>query len=257
MRMANKIIIFTDADNTLWDTNKVFADAQLAILDDVESVVGHKAQSPDRLQYVRNFDQEIASRHHSGLRYPPRFLAEALALGLQGMEPRVAFDEVWSRLGDKVNVRADVLDSIQRDFFTRLKVKPQLRRGVRVGLEWSKESRIPVIVVTEGEKERVIETLSQHGLMPLVERVIEGKKSPSLYARIRRLVDPMACAFMIGDQIDKDIAPAQEAGAKGIYFPGGFDPVWSKRITNVEPDFVVKSFDEISDIVQEAVVIER
>jgi len=66
--------VFIDADNTLWDTDGVFADAQLALLKELEDHLGVQFPEPDRLAFVRAIDQGLAERHHEGLRYPPRFL---------------------------------------------------------------------------------------------------------------------------------------------------------------------------------------
>ena len=50
--------------------------------------------------------------------------------------------------------------------------------------------------------------------------------------------------IMIGDQLDKDIAPAQEAGLIGVYYPGGFMPTWITNRPEISPDYEIKSFDE-------------
>jgi ribonucleotide monophosphatase NagD (HAD superfamily) len=33
-------------------------------------------------------------------------------------------------------------------------------------------------------------------------------------------------AIVIGDQLDRDIAPAKQAGLITVFFPGGFRPKW-------------------------------
>ena len=48
--------VFVDADNTLWDTDQVFADAQLGLLSAVETATGVACQVSDRLGYVRAID---------------------------------------------------------------------------------------------------------------------------------------------------------------------------------------------------------
>lgn len=75
-------VVFIDADNTLWDTNRVYADAQLSLLTDVERASGRRAKVDNRLGWLREIDQALAERHHAGLRYPPRLLAKAVALAL-------------------------------------------------------------------------------------------------------------------------------------------------------------------------------
>ena len=58
-----------------------------------------------------------------------------------------------------------------------------------------------------------------------------------------------ANAFMIGDQLDRDIAPAKEAGLKTIYFPGGFVPRWTPDEAKIGPDFRVSDFVEAVEII--------
>ena len=61
-RAPSRAFVVVDADNTLWDTNAVYANAQLALLSAVEEHVGVNAAG-DRLTYLRNIDQALAQRH--------------------------------------------------------------------------------------------------------------------------------------------------------------------------------------------------
>ncbi len=78
------------------------------------------------------------------------------------------------------------------------------------------------------------------------EDYVPVKNVADLFRRIaRRLkVSPETC-FVVGDQLDRDIAPAREAGMKTIYFPGGFHPEWAPAVENVLPDASVSSFLEV------------
>lgn len=89
-------VVFIDADNTLWDTDGVYADAQLALLNELEDRLDVQLLEPDRLAFVRAIDQGLATRHHEGLRYPPRFLIKALALALTGSDKTSAIRLAWS-----------------------------------------------------------------------------------------------------------------------------------------------------------------
>src|SRR5438874_137351 len=71
------IVILADADNTLWDTDAVFAEAQIKLLSVVEQLTGLSCRNSQRLRYVRSYDQALASRHHLHLRYPPQMLVTA------------------------------------------------------------------------------------------------------------------------------------------------------------------------------------
>ena len=75
-----ELVIVTDADNTLWDTDAVFRDAQLLLLSRVESAVGAPCPEADRLLFVRRYDQALAQNHHLHLRYPPQLLVRSVEL---------------------------------------------------------------------------------------------------------------------------------------------------------------------------------
>lgn len=51
-RSVVSCVVFIDADNTLWDTNGVYAEAQLALLAAVESTVGQRVLARDRLGWL-------------------------------------------------------------------------------------------------------------------------------------------------------------------------------------------------------------
>jgi putative hydrolase of the HAD superfamily len=240
--------VFVDADNTLWDTDLVFANAQRNILENVENAIGNQAKTDDRLAYVRMLDQALAERHHAGLRYPPRLLVRALEAVLNGTPVERAARDAWQdstvgRLSDAC------VNEIERRFFDELGQTPQVRPGVREGLEVLRAANCFVLVVTEGHRAKVEKTLKTLHLDALINRVIEGRKRPELYQRIRRLTDEYSDAFMVGDQLDRDIAPAKSAGLETIYFPGGFRPRWVPPDGVIKPDHLIESFAEVSSIV--------
>ena len=68
--------------------------------------------------------------------------------------------------------------------------------------------------------------------------------------RILKLVGSTSNAYMIGDQIDRDILPAKQAGLKTIYFPGGFKPRWHDEEASPPPDFVISDFREAVQIIR-------
>src|SRR3546814_20460630 len=67
-------------------------------------------------------------------------------------------------------------------------------------------------VITEGERDRVRRTARAHQLEGLFDRIIEAPKIPRIYQRALRLVGDASTAFMVGDQLQRDIRPAKEAG---------------------------------------------
>src|SRR3546814_12927607 len=97
--------------------------------------------------------------------------------------------------------------------------------------------------------DRVRRTARAHQLEGLFDRIIEAPKIPRIYQRALRLVGDASTAFMVGDQLQRDIRPAKEAGLRTIYFPGGFRPHWELKEQSVQPDFRVDRFDAVPAIV--------
>jgi putative hydrolase of the HAD superfamily len=200
------------------------------------------------LQFVRTVDQAIAEKHHKGLRYPAHLLAHALTQALRG----VSIDEVvrdalrgnWSE--------SDLVQANQAaaDFEVQLRENPHIRPGVDSGLEKIHHLGIPIAVVTEGSSETCRLRLRHWGLESFVAHVISAPKSPELFMRVANLlgVTPNQC-YVIGDQLDRDIAPARQIGASTVYFPGGFTPRWAPSVDAVKPDFTIHTFDEVVSIV--------
>lgn len=231
--------VFVDADNTLWDTDRVFAEAQLALLASVQEATGGTAPG-DPLPFIRQIDQGLAERHHKGLRYPPRLLIQAAALALTGVSQsravRAALVEGAHPLQETQAL------TIERDFFRAISQTPPPREGVIEGLNALRAAGCLVLVLTEGAIDRVRGTAEAAGLIGHFDRIIEAPKHPRLFARVRRLTGAPDRAFMVGDQLDRDIAPAKAAGLTTIYFPGGFTPRWAPDEGEIGPDYRISSF---------------
>jgi putative hydrolase of the HAD superfamily len=240
--------VFVDADNTLWDTDRVFAEAQLDLLNVIEKAVDQTVNDDDRLAFVRAVDQAIAERHHDGLRYPPRLLAQALAEAVSGLTADRAARRALLDGSSSVLAVEDAIDAEQA-FFAGLGQSPSVRAGVIETLPVLKAAGHKLFVITEGARVKAEQSLDRLGLTAFFERLIEGKKRPELYRRILKLVGSPELAFMVGDQLDRDIAPAKVAGLQTIYFPGGFVPKWVPDENAVRPDFKITSFAEIPAIV--------
>jgi putative hydrolase of the HAD superfamily len=211
-------VFFVDADNTLWGTDAIFAEAQEGLLDRVEGATAVEALVSDRLALIRSVDQALAERHHLGLRYPPALLAQALALALGGLPPDDAAVRVWRNPSSgplEHQVAADIADAFLRD----IKKRPRLLPGVLQGLRILRDVGATVFVVTEGNKHRVEETARQLGISAYVDRVVAGSKRVELFVRVLRRAGEPREAFMIGDQIARDMAPAKAAGLTTIYVP--------------------------------------
>lgn len=244
----DRATVFVDADNTLWDTDAVFAESQLALLEAVEAGVGRRTAAADRLAFLRAIDQALAERHHARLRYPPRLLVRATELALGGIDGDSAARAAW-RGGQTYRLSDDQAGDIERRFFENLAHAPEIRPGVLIGLSALEQAGCLLLIVTEGAKAKVERNAERVGVAQFFERIIEGPKAPELYRRVLSFTGAPARAFMVGDQLDRDITPAKTAGLGTIFFPGGFQPRWTPAVEQVRPDYTIASFDEVPDIV--------
>jgi putative hydrolase of the HAD superfamily len=247
--VRKRLVLFVDADNTLWDTDGVFATAQLNLLTAVESAIGSRISVADRLAFVRQIDQALAELHHRGLRYPPRLLAAAVARALAGEKPEAAA-RITSKEGPGTQlVPAPTILAIEDTFIAELRHSPELLPGVRAGLARLHEHGALIFIVTEAAKARVRKTANEHCLTELFDRIIESPKSKRLFERVQKLRGVTQPAFMIGDQLQRDISPAKAAGLITIYVPGRFRPRWEPNEAAVGPAFRASRFDDAVDIV--------
>lgn len=227
--MTDNAALVTDADNTLWDTNRVFADAQLMLLEAVELHSGQRSRDDDRLAFVRRHDQRLAAKDHRGLKYPPAFLVQSL----------------WKGLGGATGGPDEVVAAIVTDYFANLSKHAALRPSVKATLATLHKRQVEIIVVSEGNRDRVVDTLGAHGLDAYVSRTITGEKSVDMYRRLLKLAGDPAKAICVGDQLDRDIAFAKSAGFKTVYFPGGFTPEWTDPKLLVHADATITDFADL------------
>lgn len=229
------VAIYTDADNTLWDTDLVFQSAQLALLEEVERLVKRTAEMADRLAFVRDYDQAIASLHHDGLRYPPNLLAHALVLGLRGAPATEAARRVI-RAGHLTETE----DGVQR-FLSMLKARPPLLPGVAEGFRLAANAGARPYVVTEGRQEKVAQLLKEHGLLEWSAQVLSATKTVALYSRLKMLARATD-VVMIGDQLDRDVTFAHKAGLLTVWVPSAFRPKWNDGVSSENASFVASDF---------------
>lgn len=233
-------VLVVDADNTLWDTNEAFAKAQLRLLALTELHVGSTCEQGDRLTFVRAYDQAIAVRHHLHLKYPPQLLVAAVGAGLVGMDAAAAAEAVVrGRLSSALS--ESLVGEILDEYFQALSVVPALLPTVREGLELANARRMPVFVMTEGKLDRQRKALDEHGLLPLVVNVWEMTKTAAQFVRVRERFAPRD-VVVIGDQVDRDIAPSREAGCRTVLVPGGFQPSWAATHDALAADYVASTF---------------
>ena len=229
--MNDKHVLATDADNTLWDTDRVFAEAQLALLKRIEDAMGIECPAIDRLDLVRKIDQEIAQEDHRGLKYPIEFLIHRLGKLLVGSNT----DSI-----PPTNER-EIADAYIED----IRRRPALRPGVFSTLSWLHDHGVEVWVVSEGVRDRVQASLNHHKIDRFITSVVSAEKTEHLYKRLLKRAGSKGIHVVVGDQLDRDIVPAKTAGWRTAYFPGGFEPAWIDNRMTSYADAVIADFGDL------------
>lgn len=238
---ASGPLVLLDADNTLWDTDGVFAAAQLNLLISIEAALGLNGPTEERLSFVRAFDQELAEQHHLGLRYPPRLLVDALVYGVRGHSTQNAARRAWGQAGQS-GLEPEIVEEIESHYLSELAKQPSLLKGVASGLHRLASFGATLVVLTEGSRKRIKRSIDYHNLGAYIDRVLEAPKTLRTFERVKAIASPSHSLYMIGDQLTRDIQPANQAGAKTIYIPGKFQPRWEVE-TGIQAHYQAGSFD--------------
>ncbi len=235
-------VLLVDADNTLWDTDAVFRDAQLLVLARVEEETGRTYAAVDRLEFIRSYDQALAQKHHLHLRYPAQLLVRSVEAGLAGIAPEVAArDAIAGRAMTSDLIKPDVVEAIVSDYVQALARMPPLLGGVPEGVRAAKTAGLRLFVMTEGRIEKQKSLLEKHGLLDSFESVWEMTKERSQFDRV---VGRFAGSrvVVIGDQPDRDIVPAKAAGCSTVLVPSRFKPSWQTAADQGVADHLAADF---------------
>ncbi|WP_338638367.1 HAD family hydrolase [Burkholderia pyrrocinia] len=234
-------VVLCDADNTLWDTDSVFAEAQDILLNRVEAIVGVKTSARWRVEFVRQYDQALAEKHHLHFRYPPIMLVFALTDGLLGTSPDAAAAAAMiGNRGTRI-ISIQHAEKLVAEYLAALDQTPILLPSVKEGLLCAIAAKLNIYVLTEGRIERQREIIRWHGIESAFDGVLEITKTTSQFQRLRERF-ASASVTVIGDQPDRDISPALSAGCSAVLVPSRFRPRWHtssswKGATYVASDF--------------------
>jgi putative hydrolase of the HAD superfamily len=241
--MSNQpTVVLVDADNTLWDTDAVFREAQLLLLASVEEESGKTCPTLDRLAFVRSYDQALAQKHHLHLRYPAQLLVRSIEAGLTGAQPEpAARDAIAGRLLEGRLLDQTAVDAVVSEYTAALSRAPQLLPGVVEGVRLAKDAALHLYVMTEGRIEKQKRLLEFYGLQAFFEGVWELIKEQAQFDRVVARFAGYR-VVVIGDQPDRDIVPAKAAGCVTILVPSRFKPYWHAADEYEAADHVATEF---------------
>jgi len=222
-----RLQILLDGDNTLWDTNAVFARAQRALLREL-ALHGWRVGRLS-LARLREVDGCLASRLNRK-EYDFRVLARALMYDAEGRAPGEALSSAVS--GKRNAGEEDIIRRGVEKMEVELRRIPPLLPGARALLAWIRAQRgkgiVYAVLISEGDRRR-LQRIVEHHLGDHGSWFDEVHILPSKEETIRRLVEGAGSRFggrvkslMVGDSLNGDIEPAAKAGAITVYKPAEF-----------------------------------
>lgn len=199
--VRNGLDLIFDADDTLWDSNIHFLEAEAAFVELVSALDARARAEAVRLA-LRRHELEIIQSHGYGRRpfvVALRRVAAELLPGAPEQWFRDAVEEIGRRL-------------VERDCELLPGVEPTLKELA---------ARHRLTLFTKGEPAEQLGKLERSGLRPRFSRVeVAAEKDAEAYRRLlaSAALEP-ALTFMIGNSPRSDINPALTAGLHAVYIP--------------------------------------
>lgn len=247
-------VYIIDADNTLWDTNKVFVGAQIKLISALQED-GCGFNTDTALQAMRAVDFQIAIALDD-FEYDFSRLAYALLLIDQGLPE----DEVV-RLAAAAEPLAAERETARRaadSFYEHLNTNcPPLGHGVKETLAAIRDRGNTLVLHSEGLRDRVLRTLATYSLEPLFDSLALERKSRESFQRARQAGEdlyrtatgqnPDRC-IVVGDSPKRDIRFGNLIGAITVFKPGGWLGIELPDDPLLTPHYTIQSFSELLEL---------
>ena len=249
-------LVSIDGDNTLWDTNEVFANAQRRMLEGLR-LAGFETD-PDRdFELLRELDDQLIA-HHRTHRYESKYLAYALirwARAGEGPIDDLTLAELERESEEVKRVTAELGERLKDD----VQEIPLLFPGTMDALDAIRLKGRSVLVLYSDASQGRLATICSHYNMPAVFDLVEqGDKSDDDWMRVleagrskifERFSEVEYRTYVVGDLLKYDIRPAKRLGAITIYKPGGYRGREIPQDPEERPMFTVQTLGEVVDIV--------
>ena len=262
-----KAVLVFDADNTLWDTNAVFRDAQLALLDELAKAELIPA-SDSQLDTLRVIDQELVSKLGYA-EYDFKLLAVALVLFYSRkttIEGAVQNALAHSSQAISPNL-VEIINKAFQSFEERMKRVPDLYPDTLPVLSAIRpstveENSLAMIMFTEGNNLRLEQILKVHDIrgQRLFDEIVIAPKSKESFEKVKLVglhllytseKTEEATFVLVGDSLHHDIKLGNQTGFITIYKPSAFKGVELPNALDEQPHYIIKSLKELFPILKE------
>lgn len=260
MRMS--YVLAFDADNTLWDTNAVFRDAQVEMLSTL-AAEGLLSSPENCVDELRRLDRKLMSEMGEN-EYDFRALAEALILYYKDSKsPNRAVESILSRRAEGKSY-SELAGKAYERFAETLEKVPSLLPGVEETLseidQYRKTGKVITVLFSEGDPDRLSRIMESHD--DISEDyfdcvIITSKKNLSSFQDMKKEVRSRTGSLrnpafiMVGDSISSDVRPANKSGFISIYKPGDFKGIEDPENQEDRPDYTIDSLREVSGVLEQ------
>lgn len=273
--------LILDADNTLWDTNRVFDRARAAMiraLTNADLPEGAAHAEADR-DVLRSLGRHLSAPDAGG--YPLEQLARAAAFYMFGVDhglhdaPDPAAPAArqaragWAARQARSDRRpAGIGPSRVREavesFRSALSAVPPLLDGTRLLLDavqgWrdDRPNRRTSILFSEGDPDRLGVAFGAYGIGNgrYFDDIVLREKTPDAFREVREAAGASvdrpglraAGVVVVGDSLRRDIQPANAVGCTTVYCPGDFKGRETPEGPAERPDYTVDTPDKVMGV---------
>lgn len=272
LRNYTGLILVIDGDNTLWDTNSVFENAQRWLLESLR-------KARPSISTILSFEQlrqvdELLILHLGRQEYD----FQLLVLALISLQKGIAETDVAHVAMSELQENPDSMDAklaAKMSLAFRLKLKeipsllPSVSRSFEelLQLKTHYKGQLALILLSEGDRTRITPILEFYfGKKRVFDaiHIVERKSEDTLHeAQVRGskvLEIESGCSqiqsqlVVVGDSITSDIALGNSVGAITIYIAGSYRGIEVPTSNRERPKIVLKSFCQLPKLVENILI---
>jgi putative hydrolase of the HAD superfamily len=258
------VIVF-DADNTIWDTNSVFKNAQISLLKKLEqnSII---IDPQLYLAPLQEIDLGLV-KEEGAFEYDFKLLVAAITFFCsENLSIQAAINRAISYNPEEENPTAiSIIDAAYQAYQKALKKLPKLYPDTIEVLskihDLKENNRIYIILLTEGDPKRLEKIISaykfhQHGFLDeiIIEKksleAFENAKQIGLQHLSNRDIDQKPLLFAIGDSLRRDIKYGNQAGFITVYKPSPFMGLEEPHDQQEKPKYTIYKLGELLPLLE-------
>lgn len=157
-----------------------------------------------------------------------------------GVSPE-RWESVVSKLAETLGDETGIVEEMKTILYEIYEIEPRLKPGAKAILDGLQKAGMKIGLVTHANEEWTFRKLEQTGLWDYFDQIVianeNGHKGKQHYSRAMELLEvPPEQCLVTGDNLNGDIVPSAELGARTIWMPSP----WSVYREEVVPNGTVQ-----------------